>query len=107
VATWAEFRNQCILSGKANKTAVLRFSAERARWVVDGRWHPKQVGQLLTDGRYELRIPCRDDRELLMDIMKHGPGGGSGGAGHAAPGSRGTTEIGTGPIWRLRRRSPD
>lgn len=62
-----------IFSGKANKMAVLRFSAERARWVADERWHPKQVGQFLTDGSYELRIPYRDDRELLMDIMRHGP----------------------------------
>ena len=61
-----------IFAGKANKTAVLRFSAERARWVADERWHPEQVGQYLTDGRYELRIPYRDDRELVMDILKHG-----------------------------------
>lgn len=62
-----------IFAGKANKTAVLRFSAERARWVADERWHPEQIGQYLTDGRYELRIPYRDDRELVMDILKHGP----------------------------------
>jgi proteasome accessory factor C len=61
-----------IFSGKANKTAVLRFSAERARWVADERWHPKQVGQFLIDGRYELRIPYRDPRELVMDILRHG-----------------------------------
>jgi predicted DNA-binding transcriptional regulator YafY len=62
-----------IFAGKANKTAVLRFSAERARWVADERWHPEQVGQYLTDGSYELRIPYRNDRELLMDILRHGP----------------------------------
>lgn len=62
-----------IFSGRANKTAVLRFSAQRARWVADERWHPKQSGQFLTDGSYELRIPYRDERELLLDILRHGP----------------------------------
>ena len=61
-----------IFAGKANKMAVLRFSKERARWVADERWHPQQAGQYLTDGSYELRIPYRDDRELLMDILRHG-----------------------------------
>lgn len=61
-----------IFAGKANKTAVLRFSPERARWVADERWHPEQAGQYLTDGRYELRIPYRDSRELVMDILRHG-----------------------------------
>jgi proteasome accessory factor C len=61
-----------ILSGKANKLAVLRFSAQRARWVADERWHPQQSGQFLTDGRYELRIPYRDSGELVMDILRHG-----------------------------------
>ena len=54
------------------KLAVLRFSRERARWVADERWHPEQSGQFLTDGRYELRIPYRDARELIMDILRHG-----------------------------------
>ena len=61
-----------IFSGKANKLAVLRFSRERARWVADERWHPEQTGQFATDERYELRIPYRDSRELVMDILRHG-----------------------------------
>jgi len=61
-----------IFAGKANKTAVLHFSPERARWVADERWHPQQVGQFLTDGTYELRIPYRDEHELVMDILRHG-----------------------------------
>jgi len=61
-----------IFAGKANKTAVLRFSGERARWVADERWHPQQSGQFLTDGRYELKIPYRDSRELAMDVLRHG-----------------------------------
>lgn len=61
-----------IFAGKANKTAVLRFSPTRARWVADERWHPQQEGQFLIDGRYELRIPYRDPRELIMDVLRHG-----------------------------------
>jgi predicted DNA-binding transcriptional regulator YafY len=61
-----------IFAGHADKVAVLRFSATRARWVADERWHPRQAGQFLTDGRYELRVPYRDSRELTMDILRHG-----------------------------------
>jgi len=61
-----------IFAGRASRTAVLRFTPERARWVADERWHPGQSGQFLTDGSYELRIPYRDDRELVMDIVRHG-----------------------------------
>jgi proteasome accessory factor C len=61
-----------IFGGKADNVAVLRFSAERARWVADETWHPEQEGKSLQDGRYELRIPYRDSRELVMDIMRHG-----------------------------------
>ncbi len=62
-----------IFAGRANQVAVLRFSPERARWVADERWHPKQQGQFLTDGRYELKIPFRDPTELAMDILRYGP----------------------------------
>jgi len=61
-----------IFAGTANKMATLRFSRERARWVADERWHPQQSGQFLTDGRYELKIPYRDSRELVMDVLRHG-----------------------------------
>ncbi len=61
-----------IFSGKANKNAVLRFSAARARWVADERWHRDQRGQYLTDGRYELEVPYRESRELVMDILRYG-----------------------------------
>ncbi len=62
-----------IFGGKADKEAVLVFSAERARWVADESWHPEQKGKYVEDGRYELRVPYKDSRELCMDIMRHGP----------------------------------
>jgi proteasome accessory factor C len=61
-----------IFGGIADQLAVLRFSPERARWVADERWHPQQQSTWLPDGRYELRIPYRDSRELVMDILRHG-----------------------------------
>jgi len=62
-----------IFGGAAQFTAVLRFTPERARWVADERWHPDQEGATLADGRFELRFPYSDHRELVMDILKHGP----------------------------------
>lgn len=61
-----------IFGGKPDKQAVLRFTAERARWVADEQWHPQQQGLFLPDGRYELKIPYGDPRELAMDILRHG-----------------------------------
>ena len=61
-----------IFAGKPKHTAVLRFTAERARWVAEEQWHPQQQGTFLADGGYELRIPYADSRELVMDILKHG-----------------------------------
>jgi proteasome accessory factor C len=61
-----------IFGGKADKVATLRFTPERARWVADEKWHPEQQAEWLPDGSYQLKIPYRDCRELVMDIMRHG-----------------------------------
>jgi predicted DNA-binding transcriptional regulator YafY len=61
-----------VFSGERIAWAVLRFTPERARWVASERWHGDQEGAFLADGRYELRVPYADDRELIMDIMKYG-----------------------------------
>ncbi|HET8701899.1 MAG TPA: WYL domain-containing protein [Nitrococcus sp.] len=61
-----------IFTGEAREWAVLRFTAEMARWISDETWHPDQIGQW-RDGAYELQIPYSDPRELLMEILKYGP----------------------------------
>ncbi len=61
-----------IFAGEPKEVAVLRFSPERARWVSEEAWHPRQEGRFLPDGSYELRLPYGDPRELVMDILRHG-----------------------------------
>jgi predicted DNA-binding transcriptional regulator YafY len=61
-----------IFSGKTTNWARLRFTPERARWVSQESWHPKQAGTWESDGSYVLEVPYADDRELLMDILKFG-----------------------------------
>ncbi|HNA80833.1 MAG TPA: YafY family protein [Thiobacillaceae bacterium] len=62
-----------IFSGQKIAWAKLRFSPERARWVALEQWHPKQRGRLMRNGRYLLEVPYADDRELVMDILRHVP----------------------------------
>ena len=61
-----------IVRGGEAQRAKLRFTAERARWVASEVWHPDQVGSFDGEGRYLLELPFRDDRELVLDIMRHG-----------------------------------
>ena len=44
------------------------------RWVGSEIWHPDQRGVYDPAGRYTLELPYRDDRELLLEILKHGAG---------------------------------
>jgi len=62
-----------IFSGEATRTARLRFSPERARWVAQETWHPRQRGMRDTDGSWLLEIPYSNDPELVMDILRYGP----------------------------------
>jgi predicted DNA-binding transcriptional regulator YafY len=62
-----------IFAGKKTTWAVLKFSPERARFVADEEWHPRQRSRTESSGAYILEVPFSDDRELTMDILKYGP----------------------------------
>ncbi|MFV0438775.1 MAG: helix-turn-helix transcriptional regulator [Desulfopila sp.] len=62
-----------IFAGAPRHWAVLRFTSESARWVAEEKWHPDQQGRWLEDGSYQLRLPYADQRELVMEILRHGP----------------------------------
>ena len=61
-----------IFGGTRTRTARLRFSAGRSRWVADEAWHPDQVGAFDDAGRWLLEFPYSDDRELMLDLLRHG-----------------------------------
>ena len=61
-----------IFAGSIVGTAKLRFSPERARWVNNEQWHPKQKMTLEDTGMLLLEVPFSDDRKLIMDILRHG-----------------------------------
>lgn len=62
-----------IFSGTQVEWATLRFSPERARWVSREVWHPLQESATEPDGHFVLTLPYSDDRELVMDILRHMP----------------------------------
>ncbi len=63
-----------IFSGKKVQWATLRFSPERARYVAMEEWHPKQKATWQKDGSYVLEVPFSSEKELIMDVLKFGPG---------------------------------
>lgn len=61
-----------IFSGNKVQCARLRFAPARARWVANESWHPEQRSAFAKDGSYLLEVPYTDDRELIMDVLRHG-----------------------------------
>jgi predicted DNA-binding transcriptional regulator YafY len=61
-----------IFSGTPMGWATIVFNERAARWVADEQWHSQQQGRHLADGRYELKVPYRNARELLMDVLHYG-----------------------------------
>jgi predicted DNA-binding transcriptional regulator YafY len=61
-----------IFGGNNVQWVKLKFTAERARWVSKEIWHPEQKSHVEPDGSYVLEIPVSDDREIIMEILKHG-----------------------------------
>lgn len=61
-----------IYRGRHLRWAVLRFTADAARWVHAEVWHPRQESRWLDDGSLELKIPYAATPELEMDILRHG-----------------------------------
>ncbi len=61
-----------IFNGPATQKVTLRFTAERARWVANETWHPKQTSSFNKDGHYTIEFDFNQDPELIMDILKHG-----------------------------------
>ncbi len=60
------------VAGPVARFGVLHFTPERARWIANELWHPKQKGYE-KDGANFLEVPYSDNRELVMDILKYGP----------------------------------
>ena len=61
-----------IFAGRKVQWATLKFTPEAARWVSAQNWHPKQRARVEKDGSYVLELPYAEDRELVMEILKHG-----------------------------------
>jgi predicted DNA-binding transcriptional regulator YafY len=61
-----------IFAGREVQWATLRFTPLAARWVSAETWHPEQRGRHEPDGSWVLEVPYSDDRELVMDLLRHG-----------------------------------
>src|SRR4030066_857879 len=63
-----------IYKGIPTKEVCLRFSPEKARWIIGQVWHKDQKTKILKDGSLELSFPVASFAEIMMEILKHGSG---------------------------------
>jgi predicted DNA-binding transcriptional regulator YafY len=63
-----------IYKGIPTKEVCLRFSPEKARWIIGQVWHKDQKTKVLKDGSLELSFPVASFAEIMMEILKHGSG---------------------------------
>lgn len=62
-----------IFAGQPTATAVLRFTAQAARWIAGETWHPEQQDSAEEDESLTRRLPYHRSEELVMDVLRHGP----------------------------------
>ena len=62
-----------IYSGAKRKFAKLLFTARQAPWASSETWHKDQLGEPTEDGGFLLTVPYGDPRELVLEILRHGP----------------------------------
>ena len=61
-----------IFQGPGKQTVVLRFTADRSRWIREQIWHPQQQIFDHDDGSLDLVIPVADFREIKLRILQYG-----------------------------------
>lgn len=62
-----------IYQGSDHIRVRLKFSASRAPWIQEQKWHEKQEMKLLSDGALELTLPVADLREIHLRVLQYGP----------------------------------
>ncbi len=55
-------------------SVTLRFTPDRARWIREQHWHPKQEMVFEDDGSLRLSLPMADLREIKQKVLQFGAG---------------------------------
>lgn len=61
-----------IFQNRERFDVMIRFSADRARWVRDELWHPDQKRVEHEDGTLDITLPVSHEAEILGEVLRHG-----------------------------------